>query len=126
MAVFILITAAAATGCNKRPPTPTALIPAPLVVTTSPTPVTPPPITPMPAPSMSADSPAPISPADIVMEDATRAWKTADYVRAVARYDEYLRIAPIGEQRDLALFQLGLIYALPEFPQRDWTKSTSY
>ena len=126
IAVFTLITAAAAAGCNKRPPTPAALIPAPLVVTTSPPPVTPPPITPVPTPSMSVVSPPPVSPADIVMEDATRAYDTADYARAVARFEEYLRMAPLGDQRDFALFQIGLIYALPEFPQRDWVKSTSY
>jgi hypothetical protein len=124
--VLAMITAAAAMGCHKRPPTPVALIPAPLVVTTSPPSVTPPPITPVPAPSMSVVSPPPVSPADIVMEDATRAYDTADYARAVARFEEYLRMAPIGEQRDFALFQLGLIYALPDFPQRDWVKSTTY
>jgi TolA-binding protein len=60
------------------------------------------------------------------MEDATRAFQASDFARAITCYEDYLRLAPAGNQRDHALFQLGLIFALPGHAQHDWMRATQH
>lgn len=122
----ILLTGA---GCRKRvpvaaappppPPAPTLIYtPAASVPTSAPYILEP--------PSGPVPEPTPKPPALMALEAAELAFNFADYAAAVPRYEEYLRLAPDGNQRDRALFQLGLIHMLPDYPRRDWEKAAAF
>ena len=70
--------------------------------------VTPPPPTP-PAPA----------PVVLTLDEADRAFGANGYPRAALRYEEYLFLSPSGDQRDRALFQLGVIHSVPGYLEYD-------
>jgi|GEM_PF-1883305 len=65
-------------------------------------------------------------PARLAIQEASEAFHSDDYARAVAKSEEYLRLAPSGSQRDIALFQLGVIHGLPVYPQRSPERAVQY
>lgn len=69
-------------------------------------------------------TPAP-PPAVAELEAADRAFTAGGYDEAAQAYDSYLRAAPDGGQRDLALFRLGLTYVLRTNPAPDWQRATA-
>ena len=99
VAIAFLSAALVATGCHKRP-TVVALPPAP-----------------PPAPAAPA---APVSP----LYQADRAFAAGNYDEAGRGYEGYLRASPAGEQRDQALFHLGLTYVLRPAPS-DWQRAAT-
>ena len=120
VAVIAISVALVAAGCHKRaavaarPP-----VPPPSVL---PRPVPPPPVTPAPEP------PPPITPppADVSpLEAANRAFVSGSYDEAARGYENYLRATHSGDQRDQALFHLGLIYALRPAPATDWQRAAA-
>src|SRR5262245_2275769 len=68
----------------------------------------------------------PPDPAVVAIETANRAFNASDYTAAAPAYQEYLLLKPEGEWRDLALFNLGVIYASTSFPRHDWYQATAY
>jgi hypothetical protein len=48
-----------------------------------------------------------------------------DFALAARNLEQYLDEAPAGIDLDRAMYHLGLIYALPGFPQHDWTRAKS-
>lgn len=69
-------------------------------------------------PSASASNPA-----GAALNEAERAFNAGSYDAAGRAYEDYLRLYPAGTQRDLALFRLGLAYALR--PTADWQRASS-
>ena len=67
--------------------------------------------------------PASPPPAVIALEEADRAFTASDYDDASRAYENYLRLAPAGNQRDQVLFRLGLAYALRKSPGPDWERA---
>ncbi len=75
--------------------------------------------------SVSFPPPA-LPPASIAaLEQADRDFSAGNYLEAAHEYDNYLRLAPSGGQRDQALFRLGLTYALRATPGPDWLHATA-
>jgi len=72
---------------------------------------------------VAARVPASPPPAVIALEEADRAFTASDYDAASRAYEDYLRLAPAGNQRDQALFRLGLAYALRKSPGPDWERA---
>jgi len=70
-------------------------------------------------------APAP-SPVVMTLESANHAFETGNYLQAARYYESYLRRSESDEFRDAALFRLGLIYASPETPIRDWVRATAF
>ena len=68
--------------------------------------------------------PASPPPAILALEEANRAFAAGDYVAACREYENFLQLAPSENQRDLALFRLGLAYALRKSPGPDWQRAT--
>jgi TolA-binding protein len=60
------------------------------------------------------------------VEQGDRAFESGDYAGAVSAYLEYLREEPNGDQRDRALYRMGLALALPENPSHDPTQAVAY
>jgi hypothetical protein len=126
----ILLVLAASPACSKR-------VPAPIVSKSLPH-VGPQPVTPIvppsaPAPVLISSTPSapvpelpsrPVAPDLVAFDEAGIAFAAADYPRAINRYEEYLKLAPNGERRDQALFQLGLVFALQ--PQPQWNRSITH
>src|SRR5881409_1406458 len=96
LAVFAVATILACTACQKR-----ARVAAP------PAPVAAPP------------------PAIAELDSAERAFSAGGYDEAARFYENYLRTALDGSQRDLALFRLGLTYVLRANPAPDWQRATA-
>jgi len=110
---FVALSAAfVAAGCHKGPRrTPIAAVPpAPVAVPAPP-----------PAPAPPPPAPPPVSP----LEQPDRAFAAGNYDEAARGYEAYLRTTTSGEQRDQALFQLGLAYALRPAPATDWPRATA-
>ncbi len=111
-------------ACHKRVPVsplPARPAPTPTVSTPdlAPAPEPTPPPTPPPAPA------AP-SPAALALDQANRAFASASYDEAVRGFENYLRLTPSGgEEREQALFHLGLAYALRPAPATDWMRATA-
>jgi TolA-binding protein len=83
-------------------------------------------VTPAPPPPVAAPPVEPVvPPATLAIDDADRAFSAANYAKAISRYEDYLKLAPTGNQRDKALFQVGVILALPEYAQHDWDRAVS-
>ena len=61
----------------------------------------------------------------VALQEADRAFTANDYDDASRAYENYLRLAPAGNQRDQALFRLGLAYALQKSPGPDWQLATT-
>ena len=72
-------------------------------------------------PPVPALPPAPVA----ALDEADRAFNAGNYIQAAQGYENYLRLAPSGGQRDLALFRLGLTYALRTAPSPDWQRTTA-
>ena len=56
-------------------------------------------------------------------EIGERAFAAGDYLRAIEAYTAYLREMPDGSEADRVLFRLAMVYALPESPVRETTRS---
>ncbi|PYS50734.1 MAG: hypothetical protein DMG13_20340 [Acidobacteria bacterium] len=69
--------------------------------------------------------PAPPPAAITEIESADLAFSSGGYDEAGRFYENYLRTAPNGSQRDLALFRLGLTYVLRTSPAPDWQRATT-
>jgi TolA-binding protein len=114
LAAVAFAAALAVAGCHKRIP-----------VSALPPPLAPPP----PAVSAPVPTPAPPpafpSPAAIALDQADRAFVAGSYADAARSYENFLRLNPSGNQRDGALFHLGLSYALPPAPAADWQKAAA-
>jgi len=54
-------------------------------------------------------------PSVLAIQEADSAYARGDFAGADAKYDEYLRDASAGDQRDRALFQRAVIYSRREF-----------
>src|SRR5262245_59377912 len=102
LAALLLSALLAAAGCHKRTP----------VVASPP----PPPPAPAPAPVPPAVSVSPLDQAD-------RAFASANYDEAARGYEDYLRATTSSGQRDDALFHLALTYALRPTPGTDWPRA---
>ncbi len=71
-----------------------------------------------------APPPMPAAPAPVrALDQADRAFNETRYEEAAQAYENYLRLAPSGGQRDHALFRLALTYVLRPTP--DWPNATS-
>jgi TolA-binding protein len=101
----LLLSIVLAAGCHKKQP----------VATTAPAP---PPVLPPPPVVV------PPSPAAVAFDSADRAFAVGDYTSAAREFTRYLELVPTGGERDDALFQLGVIYALPG--QQDWPRSAGF
>jgi len=119
--VVILFSAVlSATGCHKR--TPVAAVPsvsAPSIPVWS---MPPPPLLPAlePLPHI-----PPLPPVPSPLEEANRQFASGRYDEAARAYENYLRTTQSGEQRDEALFHLGLIYVLRPAPTADWKRASA-
>jgi uncharacterized coiled-coil protein SlyX len=71
-------------------------------------------------------APPPPPPPPSLIEQADRSFESADYPGAATAYSNYLTQNPDGAQRDRALYRLGMIYALPDYPARDTSQSVAY
>src|SRR5437867_10955608 len=69
-------------------------------------------------------TPAP-PPAVAELDTADRAFSTGAYDEAARSYENYLRTALDGSQRDLALFRLGLTYVLRSNPALVWQRAAA-
>jgi tetratricopeptide (TPR) repeat protein len=74
---------------------------------------------------VTARVPASPPPAVVALEDADRAFSANNYDDACRAYENYLRLAPPNAQHDLALFRLGLAYALRKNPSPDWQRAVT-
>jgi hypothetical protein len=68
-----------------------------------------------------APAPAP-SPATAALDEADQAFSAGRYDDAARAYENYFRLSPVTGPRDLALFRLGLAYALR--PAADWPRAS--
>src|SRR5262245_30258306 len=107
----------AVAGCHKRTPV-TALPPPP-----SPPPAAAPVTPPAPAAVTPPAPAAPVVPVVPPLELANRAFVSGDYDDAARRYEDYLRTTPSGNQRDQALFNSALVYAIRQTPPADWNRA---
>jgi hypothetical protein len=112
----------ALTGCQKRarivslPPVLVPIATAPLQPTAAPLPVE---ELPAPAPPVEpVPDPSPLEAADLDFD-------TGNYAQAVRAYEDYVKDFRFGNERDHALFRLGLIFASPG-PERDWNRAAIY
>jgi hypothetical protein len=64
-------------------------------------------------------------PSVTTIEQANRAFISGNYTQAAQAYEHYLQLEPSGGQRDLALFRLGLTYALRPAPNQDWQRAAT-
>src|SRR5262245_87009 len=62
----------------------------------------------------------------LVLQSANREFAAANYANASRDYEHYLELVPSGGDGDEALFQLGVIYSLPEARFVDWPKASGY
>ena len=118
VAVILISALLSATGCLKRKPiaaVPPVSAPS-LPVWTMP----PPPLLPAlePLPHI-----PPLPPVPSPLEEANRQFASGRYDEAARAYENYLRTTQFGEQRDAALFYLGLIYVLRPGPAADWKRA---
>jgi TolA-binding protein len=113
LVLLILATLMGFNGCRKRAPAVVVAPPAPVPVAD---PVPPPPPPPIPEPPPDA----------IALEEGERAFEAGTYHEAIRAYSEYLRLAPLGKERDLALFRLGVMSTLLSEPGADWASATTY
>jgi hypothetical protein len=72
-----------------------------------------------------AAAPAPSVPSASALDQADRAFASGSYDEAARGYDDYLHLPIPGNQRDQALFRLGLTYALRPGPAADWQRATA-
>jgi outer membrane protein assembly factor BamD (BamD/ComL family) len=63
------------------------------------------------------------NPEAVAFDEAERAFNAGNYDEASREYENYLRLNPIGTERDQALFRLGLACALR--PAADWQRASS-
>lgn len=70
--------------------------------------------------------PPPPPPAVTAFDQAERAFAAGNYQEAARAYESYLQLTPDGGKRDEALFRLALAYALPENPNHDWRRATTW
>src|SRR5262245_1002830 len=69
----------------------------------------------------------PSPPADVLtLQSANREFAAGNYANASRDYEHYLELVPSGGDGDQALFQLGVIYSVPEAKFVDWPKATGY
>jgi hypothetical protein len=120
IAVVALSLALAATGCHKRVPKTAGPVPPPPA----------PPPAAVPAP-IEIPEPAPVANVPVVpnlpdLEPANRAFSAGNYDEAAKLYDAYLQTTTRGGgERDRALFNYALIYALRPAPATDWSKAVN-
>jgi hypothetical protein len=69
--------------------------------------------------------PAAPAPAVVALEEGDRAFLASDFEDACRAYEDYLRLTPLQDQHDQALFRLGLAYALRKTPRADWQRAAS-
>jgi len=65
----------------------------------------------------------PTSISTLTLQSAHREFAMGDYASAVRDYERYLQLVTSGEDRDQALYHLGIIYAMPEVGRQDWPKA---
>ena len=70
-------------------------------------------------------APPPPAPAPSPLTAPDKAFKAGSYDEAARGYEEYLRNNTAGSQRDQALFNLGLSYALRPAPATDWNRAAA-
>ena len=68
----------------------------------------------------------PASAATLALQSANQEFAMAEYESAARDYERYLQLVPSGGSRDEALFQLGLIYALPEGGLQNWPRAIGF
>ena len=79
---------------------------------------------PVPVPSpISGSLPTPAAPP--TLDQADLAFASGSYDEAIQAYEDYL-VSSSGDQRDQALFRLGISYALKKKPGSDWARATAY
>jgi tetratricopeptide (TPR) repeat protein len=120
--LVLFLVALAAAGCHKKVPVPTVVA---LPVPPPPSPAPAPPPAPGPAPT-----PPPVATPDLVsvvapLSEADRLFLAGDYEEAAGMYQVFLRNNPTGDQRDQALFYLGLTYVLRPAPGADWQRAVT-
>ena len=64
----------------------------------------------------------PTSLSTLTLQSAHREFAMGDYASAVQDYERYLQLVTSGEDRDQALYHLGVIYAM-EGGRQDWPKA---
>lgn len=96
LTTVVLGTALFLTACHKRAPVAAVHAPA------------------LPPPSVSA------------LDQADLAFNAGNYDEAARAYENFMRLAPSGGQRDHALFHLALTYALRTNPSPDWQRSSAF
>jgi hypothetical protein len=64
-------------------------------------------------------------PSKLAIEEAGQELAANNCTKAAARFEDYLRLEPKGDQRDAALFNLGVCYSSAEF-KRDWNRAAPY
>jgi hypothetical protein len=70
-------------------------------------------------------SPAPLTPPEVVeLRSANLAYENSDFQDATRHYENYLQLAPDGEQRDYVLLQLAMIQVSKPAP--DWSRGTAW
>ena len=65
----------------------------------------------------------PTSISTLTLQSAHREFAMGDYASAIRDYERYLQLVTSGEDRDQALYHLGVIYAMPEGGRQDWPKA---
>lgn len=65
-------------------------------------------------------------PETLALQSAAREFSSGNYANASRDYERYLELAPSGESADQALFQLGIIYTVPEARLVDWSKASGF
>lgn len=65
----------------------------------------------------------PTSISTLTLQSAHREFAMGDYANAVRDYERYLQLVTSGEDRDQALYHLGVIYAMPDSGRQDWPKA---
>jgi hypothetical protein len=109
-----------AVGCNKR--VPIAPLPPPAVPST---PVATPPVTNTAVATAPPANPGP-TPAALALDQANRAFLNGNFDDASRGYESFLRLTSTGDdQRDFALFQLGLTFVLRPATAADWPKAAA-
>lgn len=69
----------------------------------------------------------PATPPDVLtLQSANREFAEGNYANASRDYEHYLELVPSGGAGDQALFQLGIIYSVPEARLVDWPKASGY
>lgn len=72
------------------------------------------------------NTPQPTPPEVLVLQSAKREFTAGNYANASRDYERYLELVPSGGDGDQALFQLGVIYSLPDAKFVDWPKATGF